>query len=202
MKKLLSSLAVVLMLGAAISPAKAALFSFDYVANATTLSDMSYEAHGTITTGSVLGSALGRTWYSITAISGFTTGVFGGTINGMVSGSVLPPTMLTSPSSLWLYDNALAPDGPTVFALGGVAFTTPGSREWNLWGNSSDESNVSVPGAYTLWSKVVGAQGTYDVQTTGTLTISAIPEPETYAMLLAGLGLMGFVARRRRQAAA
>ena len=27
----------------------------------------------------------------------------------------------------------------------------------------------------------------------------AIPEPETYAMLLAGLGLMGFVARRRRQ---
>ena len=26
-----------------------------------------------------------------------------------------------------------------------------------------------------------------------------IPEPETYAMLLAGLGLMGFVARRRKQ---
>jgi len=29
--------------------------------------------------------------------------------------------------------------------------------------------------------------------------IAAIPEPETYAMLLAGLGLMGFVATRRRQ---
>ena len=28
-----------------------------------------------------------------------------------------------------------------------------------------------------------------------------IPEPETYAMLLAGLGLMGFVARRRKQKA-
>ena len=27
-----------------------------------------------------------------------------------------------------------------------------------------------------------------------------IPEPEIYAMMLAGLGLMGFVARRRRQA--
>jgi hypothetical protein len=26
-----------------------------------------------------------------------------------------------------------------------------------------------------------------------------VPEPETYAMLLAGLGLMGFVARRRKQ---
>ncbi|MGB2831736.1 MAG: PEP-CTERM sorting domain-containing protein [Methylotenera sp.] len=27
----------------------------------------------------------------------------------------------------------------------------------------------------------------------------AVPEPETYAMLLAGLGLMGFVARRRKE---
>lgn len=30
-------------------------------------------------------------------------------------------------------------------------------------------------------------------------TVAAIPEPETYAMMLAGLGLMGFVARRRKQ---
>ncbi len=32
------------------------------------------------------------------------------------------------------------------------------------------------------------------------LSISAVPEPGTYAMLLAGLGLMGFVARRQRRA--
>ena len=31
-------------------------------------------------------------------------------------------------------------------------------------------------------------------------TATAVPEPETYAMLLAGLGMMGVVARRRRQA--
>lgn len=30
------------------------------------------------------------------------------------------------------------------------------------------------------------------------LTISAVPEPETYAMLLAGMGLIGAVARRRK----
>jgi len=30
-----------------------------------------------------------------------------------------------------------------------------------------------------------------------TLTVTAVPEPETYAMLLAGLGLLGFVARRK-----
>ncbi len=32
--------------------------------------------------------------------------------------------------------------------------------------------------------------------------VDAIPEPETYAMMLAGLGLLGFVARRRKQKAA
>lgn len=33
-----------------------------------------------------------------------------------------------------------------------------------------------------------------------TQTVTAVPEPETYAMLLAGLGLMGTIARRRRNA--
>ncbi len=33
------------------------------------------------------------------------------------------------------------------------------------------------------------------------ITVSAVPEPSEYAMLLAGLGLMGFMARRRKQAA-
>jgi hypothetical protein len=31
--------------------------------------------------------------------------------------------------------------------------------------------------------------------------VTAVPEPETYAMLLAGLGVMGAIARRRKQAA-
>lgn len=35
-----------------------------------------------------------------------------------------------------------------------------------------------------------------------TARVTPIPEPETYAMLLAGLGLLGFVARRRRRNAA
>lgn len=32
-----------------------------------------------------------------------------------------------------------------------------------------------------------------------TFTLAPVPEPESYAMLLAGLGIMGFVARRRQK---
>ncbi|MBS0298909.1 MAG: PEP-CTERM sorting domain-containing protein [Proteobacteria bacterium] len=38
-----------------------------------------------------------------------------------------------------------------------------------------------------------------DLSFSFTNTIAAVPEPETYAMLLAGLGLVGFFARRRKQ---
>jgi len=30
------------------------------------------------------------------------------------------------------------------------------------------------------------------------LVVSAVPEPQTYAMMLGGLGLLGFMARRKR----
>ncbi len=79
-------------------------------------------------------------------------------------------------------------------------------------------ATVNTPVAGYSWvsltpSGILGA-GSYDVYLSGTMNASitpnptgesggivlaAIPEPETYAMMLAGLGLMGFVARRRRQ---
>lgn len=58
------------------------------------------------------------------------------------------------------------------------------------------------PGAYNL--VVTGANSLDPASFSGTLTVAgagavaAVPEPETYALMLAGLGAVGFVAARRR----
>ncbi len=82
--------------------------------------------------------------------------------------------------------------GPTV--IGGIANNGNGFADWTL-------STVNLAGLastdgilfHAVWNNAVdGGESFFLVST-------AIPEPETYAMLLAGLGLMGFVARRRRR---
>ncbi|MBK6854893.1 MAG: PEP-CTERM sorting domain-containing protein [Burkholderiales bacterium] len=48
---------------------------------------------------------------------------------------------------------------------------------------------------------VAGTGGSFNAATTynvGTLPSAPVPEPETYAMLLAGLGALGFMGRRRK----
>jgi hypothetical protein len=44
----------------------------------------------------------------------------------------------------------------------------------------------------TVLSKAAGAY-------TGSATVSAVPEPATYGMMLGGLGLVGALARRKRK---
>lgn len=47
------------------------------------------------------------------------------------------------------------------------------------------------------WNMVVGGNQELQLPNTTAFTVTAVPEPETYAMLLAGLGLMGFSTRRQ-----
>ena len=60
-------------------------------------------------------------------------------------------------------------------------------------------SGILAPGQYDLQlnGQVLGSVGgSYG----GTIQAGVVPEPETYAMLLAGLGLVGLIARRRNPA--
>ena len=65
-------------------------------------------------------------------------------------------------------------------------------------------TNMVVAGktyAYVLGYNDSAGQATLGDWDDFVIGVNAVPEPETYAMLLAGLGLMGFVARRRKQSA-
>jgi len=78
------------------------------------------------------------------------------------------------------------------------------------WGSFSPSATVpqnSETGVFALSTTFSGLQAgqTYWANLTGTassasysITLLPVPEPETYAMLLVGLGLMGAIARRRK----
>ena len=74
-------------------------------------------------------------------------------------------------------------DGPYTFQFQVIA------NNFNL---TSAGSHVGA-----LYASAIGDSSSYGL--TSVVATPAIPEPETYAMMLAGLGLLGFVARRRRQ---
>ena len=87
---------------------------------------------------------------------------------------------------------------------GGIVFTA-----FNLYDNAiliaagTMDGILSFTGASTLGNYSLNIAG-YKINSsksasyTGNIAISAVPEPETYAMILAGLGLIGFSIRRRR----
>ena len=66
-----------------------------------------------------------------------------------------------------------------------------------------DNVNTLNDGIYSVLDINNGAALVGAASTSGTIarfvSVSAVPEPETYAMMIAGLGVMGFFARRRKQ---
>ncbi len=77
------------------------------------------------------------------------------------------------------------------------------------WSYTDFTSSISGPGLFHGEFTGLLAAGTHSFSLEVTAdccgsggmdwNVSAVPEPETYAMLLAGLGILGFAARRKQQ---
>lgn len=84
-----------------------------------------------------------------------------------------------APAAIWIDGVNKSFTAPTPGSVGSVSFTG-----LNLSGNSHTIEFQQQTGTWTFVSEISFA--------------GAVPEPETYVMLLAGLGLLGSVARRRK----
>lgn len=74
-------------------------------------------------------------------------------------------------------------------------FNSSGPRDLNFTGILAVGETANA--SFSLKPFDPGTGNTYTFTITQTPTVSPVPEPETYAMLLAGLGLMGAMVRRK-----
>jgi hypothetical protein len=66
------------------------------------------------------------------------------------------------------------------------------------WTDTIDPTDATKSAIYSL--ELMGSSFSSHDNGFRAMAVSPVPEPETYAMLLAGLSLVGFIARRRKQA--
>ncbi|MCV2360736.1 FxDxF family PEP-CTERM protein [Paucibacter sp. TC2R-5] len=82
------------------------------------------------------------------------------------------------------------------WSVNGLNFTEVAKDENKEWQKVTG-SFVATAGTTTLTFKAIGNSDSYGTSLDLVSVTAAVPEPETYALMLAGLGAIGFVARRR-----
>lgn len=166
--------------------------------------------------------------YSYAAVGPYDDGVVSGTemkkIFTRFSSSILTPPATAFPAALPNYyaeGRYVVSNGQIVLNFGSTGTISNTNGDALFFTSHTTFSNGSTPGS--IWHSIftyTGGTGLYAgaygsgfsdgtllgnntqswISTSHLVIPSPVPEPETYAMLLAGLGLMAGVARRRKTA--
>ena len=168
-------------------------------ANATTIEEFSFSYSGTVDGGAVSGSgtlfgtAQGGGEFLLTSGSGTSTEAGNLTLEpaGTYTNTLAPTDNLTSDNLLFTSGNPLLDGDGIVFMGSGLASN---SDFFNIWGNGS-------PGSYTYFNN-------YDSSpySSGPITFAvddlgpaATPLPATLPLFAGGLGMVGWLTRRRKR---
>ena len=171
-------LAVAGALLASTAPAMAAVFNWTYEGDLLIRGSGTVSASGTFTTTDTTSTVGGRQAYTVTGITGTRNGVG---ITGLAT---------TFPTIFGGADNFLFSTGAPFSDLG-VSFSLANGR----FGNFFDDGGVV--GEYGA-ANIAGDSGLTNAQ--GVFSFSpatGVPEPATWAMMIAGFGLAGCGLRRR-----
>ena len=154
------------------------------------------------------------------------TGVVGNTASNIGTGftavaysNSMPLPAASPPSTALYYINSNTDmlskassgfNAPTITAVGSLGVDALKANGFEILGNGSAYAALNLDAGSSLTTGLYGINlatgaasllGTYNGTLSG-LTVSAVPEPQSLALMLAGLAAIGSLARRRTQSAA
>ncbi len=149
--------------------------------------------------GSVLAFSRSNSGGDIFSLGTFTTGYinfdyFGATALGNTGGGFVGISAGLPGTHQWLVGSS---------PYSGTPMSLVNNGTWNHYSIAFNAANVGASRVHLMleqFSTGTANQAFFKNLTVSDTPLAAVPEPETYAMLLAGLGLIGFSVRRKQQA--